>query len=65
MDDAEAGPLTDGADPAVRGAPVESLAVVAVQDRSLGSLSECEVDGPGHPGDQRYHGRLVPLPDDA
>ena len=65
MDDPEAGPLADGADPAVCGAPVESLTVVAVQDRPLASLAEGEVDGPGHPWDQRDHGRLVALPDDA
>ena len=36
-----------------------------MQDRTLASLSEGEVDGPGDPGDQRYHGWLVALPDDA
>ena len=65
MDDAEAGPPPDRADPAVCRPPVESLAVVAMQDRSLTSLAEGKVDRPGHPGHQRDHGRLVALPDDA
>jgi hypothetical protein len=65
MDDPEVGPLADGADPAVCGTPVESLAVMAVQDRSLASLAEGEVDGPGHPGNQGDDGRLVALPNDA
>jgi hypothetical protein len=64
VDDPEAGTLPDGANPAVRSTPVESLTVVAVQDRPLASLAEGEVDRPGHPRDQRYHGRLVALPDD-
>ena len=58
MDDPEASLLSDGADPAVCRAPIESLAVVAIQDRTLASLFEGEVDGPGHPGDQGYHSRL-------
>ena len=65
IDDPEASPPTDEADPAVRRAPVESLTVVAVQDRSFASLAEGKVDGPGHSRDQRYHCRLVPLTDDA
>ena len=44
VDDAEAGPLADGADPAVCRPPVESLAVVAMQDRALTSLAQGEVD---------------------
>ena len=65
MDNAEACPLADGADPAVRRAPVEALAVVAVQDGPLGSFSKGEVNGPGHPGNQGNHCRFVALPDDA
>lgn len=65
VDDPEAGPPPDGTDPTVCRAPVESLAVVAMQNRALASLSEGEVDGPGNPRHQRDHGRLVPLPDDA
>ena len=47
MDDPEAGPLADGADPAMCGATVEPLAVMAVQDRPFTSLAESEVDGRG------------------
>ena len=65
MDDSEAGPLADGVDPAVCGASIEALPVVAVQDRPLASLAEGEVDAPGHSGDQGNDGWLVPLPDDA
>ena len=64
VDDAEAGPLADGGDPAVCRAPVESLAVEAMQDRTLAPFAQGEVDGRGHPGDQRYHCRLVALPND-
>jgi hypothetical protein len=63
MDNPEAGPLADGADPTVCGASVESLTVVAVQDRPFASFAEG--DGPGHSGDQGNHGRLVALADDA
>ena len=62
---AEPGLLADGADPAVRRATVEALAVVAVQDRALAALSDGQVDGAGHPGHQGDHGRLVALADDA
>ncbi len=65
MDDPEPGPLADGADPAMRRAPVEALAVVAVQDRALGALAEGQVDGAGHPWDKGYHRRLIALADDA
>jgi hypothetical protein len=65
MDDAQARPLADGTDPAMRRSPVESLAVVAVQDRTLGSLAESKVDGPGHSGNQGDDGRLVALADDT
>ena len=65
MDDPEAGSLADGAHPAVCGASVESLTIVAMQDRSLASLAQGKFDRPGHSGDQRGHGRLVALPDGA
>ena len=65
VDDPEAGALSYGADPAMCGAPVEALPVVAVQDRSFASLAEGQVDGPCYPRYQGYHGRLVVLPDDA
>ena len=65
MDDPKTGSLADRADPAVCRPPVESLAVVAVQDRPLASLSEREVDGPCYPRHKRDHGRLVALSDDA
>jgi hypothetical protein len=49
----------------VCGASVESLTIVAMQDRPFASLAQREVDGAGHSWDQRDHGRLVALPDDA
>ena len=39
--------------------------VVAAQDRALVALADGEVDGPGHPGNEGDHGRLVSLADDA
>ena len=65
VDNPEAGSLADGADPAMCGTSVESLTIVAAQDRSLASLAQGKIDRPGHSGDQRNHGRLVALPDDA
>ncbi len=65
VDNPEAGSFADGADPAVRGASVESLTIVAMQDRSLAWLTQSKIDRPGHSGDQGNHGRLVALPDDA
>jgi hypothetical protein len=64
MDDPESSALAYGADPAVPSAPIEALAVVTVQDRPFGSISDCQVDGAGHPGDQGDHRGLVALPDD-
>ena len=42
-------------------APVEALPVVAVQDPSLGSPSECEVDGAGQSRDRENHTGLLPF----
>ena len=47
------------------GAPVEPLAVVAMQDRLFASFTESEVDRPGPSWDQGNHGRLVAFSDDA
>ena len=65
MDHSEPGLFADGADPAVGRASVESLTVVAVQDRTLAALAEHEVDGAGYPWDEGDHRGLVALADDA
>jgi len=65
MNNSEPGALTDGANPTVRSASIESPTVVAMQDRSFASLAEGEVNRPGHSWDQGNHSRLVALPDDA
>ncbi len=43
----------DGADPAVRGSPVEALSVGPAKDRSLGSFADGEVDGSARARDER------------
>jgi hypothetical protein len=62
---AQFGPLANGAHPAVGRASVEALSVVAAQDRALGALTDGQVDGPGHPGDQRDQSWFVSLADDV
>ena len=57
----EPGSLADGADPTVRRAPIESLAVVPMKDRSFRSPAEDKVERPGHSGNQGDHCRLAPL----
>ena len=52
----------DGDDPAVRGSPVEALAVGAAQDRSLGSFADGEVDGSAVRGTSGISAGLAPLP---
>ena len=40
MDETEPGPLANGAYPAVRGATIEALSVVSVQDRPFRAISD-------------------------
>jgi hypothetical protein len=65
VDQAQFGPFANGAHPAVGRASVETLSVVAAQDWALGALSDGQVDGSGHSGDQGDQGRLVALADDV
>lgn len=46
------------------GATVETLTVVADEDRSLTSFTDGEIDGAGGAWHERYHGRLVPFAED-
>jgi hypothetical protein len=64
MHHTEPGTLPDRADPPMRGAPVETVAVPAPQDRTLGALPDGQVDRPGGPGYERHGGRLVALAND-
>lgn len=61
---AESCPLADGSDPAMRGAPVETLAVVAQQDGAFSPFADGEVDGSGGAGHEWDQGRFVALADD-
>jgi hypothetical protein len=61
VDGAEPRALADRPDPAMRGAPVETVAVTAPQDRPVVAFAGGQVDGPGGPGDERHGGRLVAL----
>jgi hypothetical protein len=61
----DSGSLSDRADPAVGGAPVEATSVVAYQDRSFLSFADDEIDGPGGARYQWDERRFVALPDDS
>jgi len=61
---AEAGALADRPHTSVRGPAIETLSVVADEDRSLASFADRKVDGSGGSGDERDHGGLVALADD-
>jgi hypothetical protein len=62
---AEAGPLADGPNPAVRSPTVEPFAVTAAQDRAFAPFADGQVDGSCRPRDERNDGGLVALADDA
>ena len=64
VDQPEPGSFADRADPAVSGAAVEALSVVAAQDRAFSAFADGEVDGPGGPRDQGDEGGLVALAED-
>ena len=49
----------------MRGKPIEAVAVLATEDRTLGALSDHEVDGPGCPWDEWNHRRLVSFAEDV
>lgn len=57
----EFGPLADRANPSMRRAAVEALAVPAAQNRALVTLADGEVDGPGDSGNEGYAVGLSPL----
>jgi hypothetical protein len=61
----EPGPLADGPDPAVCGAPVEPLSVGTDEDGAVGALADGEIDGAGCAGHERDGGRPVALADDV
>ena len=65
MDQPETCSFANRAYPAVRGAPVEALSVVAKKDRTLLVFPDGEVDGSGGAGHERDEGGLVALADDA
>ena len=62
---AEAGPLADGPNPAVRGPTVEPFAVTAAEDRAFAPFADGQVDGSCRPRDERNGGGLVALADDV
>jgi hypothetical protein len=53
MHGAEPGALADRADPSVRGAPVEALAVTAPEDGPFAAFTDRQVEGPGGPWHER------------
>ncbi len=58
-------PLANRADPAVSGAPVETLAITTTQDRSVAAFPHGKVDSSGRAGYEWDDGGLVALADDA
>ncbi len=60
----EGGPLANRVHPAMCGSPVQSLAITAAKDRPVAALTDGEVDGPSHSGNERNECRLVALADD-
>jgi len=65
VDDPEARPLANGADPAMCSPAVEAAPILSTQDRPLAALTDCEVDGPSRPRDERNDRRLVAFANDA
>lgn len=64
LDDPEAGPLSDRADPAVSRPTVEAIAVLASQNRSMRALSDGQVEGPSRSRNEGHHRRLVAFAED-
>ena len=63
--DPDSGPLSDGANPSMGGAPVQTLAVLSAENRALGPLTDDQVERPGGSRNQRDDGWLVALAQDA
>jgi hypothetical protein len=61
---AEPGTLPDRADPPVRGAPLEALAVPPPQDRAVAAITDGQVECPGGAWNERSGGGLVALAHD-
>lgn len=64
MDDSESAAFADRADPTVSGAPIQALAVLAAQDRSLVPLTNNQIDRPRRAGHERDRGGLAALAED-
>jgi hypothetical protein len=65
VDNPEPGLLADRTHPPVRGTPIETVAIPATEDRTLGALSDHEFEGPGCPWDKWHNRRLVALAEDV
>ncbi len=64
MDLTEPGTFADGANPTVGGAPVQTLPILAPQDRPLVTFAYDEIDGARRSRDERNGGGLVALAQD-
>jgi hypothetical protein len=58
----QTGPLDDRADPSVRISPVKKFAAVAVEDQTLESIPDGQVEGPSDPRNEGITAGLLPLP---
>ena len=64
MDMSETGPLADRLDPSMGRPAIETLTIVAQQDRSLAPFADCEVHGARRAWHERDDGRLATLAED-
>ena len=64
VDQTEPGTFADGANPTVGGAPVQTLPILASQDRTLVTFAHHEIDGARGSRDERNGGGLVALAQD-
>ena len=64
MDMSETGPLADRFDPSMRRPAIETLTIVAQQDRALAPFADCEVHGARRAWHERDDGRLASLAED-
>ncbi len=64
MDMSETGPLADRFDPSMRRPAIETLSIVAEQDRTLASFADRKIHGACRARHERDDGRLAALAED-
>ena len=64
VDHAKPGPLADGPDPTVGRATIQTMTILATEDRSFRSLPDDQIESPGCPRHERDERRLMSLAHD-